>query len=168
MPSGKPTLISLRSIALRVRRRDDKEFIALHRPPQLENAHNVAPRSDLSGITADRRVRAGQDTERSRILDIAGDAPWPECYPARTIRNAFLERWRDREQDLEADDEGKAAFQVAAADGDLSVIPVWASEAIDLITSLSPAVDLVAQLSREAEAALIHAGEAVTPTGAPR
>jgi integrase len=50
MPSGNATLISLRSIALRVRRRADEEFIALHRPPQVGNTHNVAPRSDLSGV----------------------------------------------------------------------------------------------------------------------
>jgi nitronate monooxygenase len=108
----------------------------------------------------------GEDTERSRILDIARGAPWPQRYPARTIRNAFLERWRGREDELEADDEAKTEFQVAAAGADLSVVPVWASEAIDLITSLSPAADLVAQLSTQAEAALIRAGQAVTNIGA--
>jgi nitronate monooxygenase len=60
----------------------------------------------------------------------------------------------------------RAEFQAAAAKGDLSVVPVWASEAIDLITSQAPAADLVAQLSREAEAALIRAGQAVTTIGA--
>jgi hypothetical protein len=38
---------------------------------------------------------------------------------------------------------------------------VWASEAIDLITTLSPAADLVAQLSREAEESLTRAGRSV-------
>jgi nitronate monooxygenase len=104
----------------------------------------------------------GQDTERSRILDIARGAPWPERYPGRALRNAFLDRWRGREDDLEADEEAKAEFVAAAAKGDLSVVPVWASEAIDLITSVSPAAELVAQFVREAEAALIRAGEAVT------
>lgn len=106
----------------------------------------------------------GQDTERSRIHDIARGTPWPERYSARTIRNALLERWRGREQELEANDQAKAEFQIGAANGDLSVVPVWASEAIDLITSVASATDIVAQLSREAEAALIHAGQAVTIT----
>ncbi|MGH3617801.1 MAG: hypothetical protein ACRDQV_07225, partial [Pseudonocardiaceae bacterium] len=39
----------------------------------------------------------GSDTERSRVLDIARGAAWPAHYTARTLRNAFLGRWRDRE-----------------------------------------------------------------------
>ena len=42
----------------------------------------------------------GEDTERSRVLDIARSAPWPQRYPARTLRNDFLERWRGREAEL--------------------------------------------------------------------
>jgi hypothetical protein len=38
---------------------------------------------------------------------------------------------------------------VAVEGEDPSVIPVWASEAVDLITGLSPAVDLVARLGAE-------------------
>ncbi len=36
--------------------------------------------------------------------------------------------------------------------------PVWASEAIDLITEVSPAADLVAALAAQAEEALVRAG----------
>ncbi|MGH9104701.1 MAG: NAD(P)H-dependent flavin oxidoreductase [Acidimicrobiales bacterium] len=105
----------------------------------------------------------GEDTERTRVLDIARGSPWPERYPARTLRNAFLERWRGREDELAGDGEAKAQYQAAAANRDLSVVPVWASEAIDLITSLSPAAELVARLTAEAEQALARAGQAVVP-----
>lgn len=105
----------------------------------------------------------GGDTERTRILDIARGAPWPGRYPGRTLRNAFLDRWRGREVELEDDDEAKAQYQAAAASGDLAVVPVWASEAIDLITRLSPAAHLVAQLSAEAQEAIKRAGRAVVP-----
>jgi nitronate monooxygenase len=103
----------------------------------------------------------GEDTERSRILDIARGAPWPEQYPGRTLRNAFLARWRGREAELEADSGAKAAFREAADRGDLSVLPIWASEAIDLITEVLPAAELVALLEAEAEKALLQAGRAV-------
>jgi nitronate monooxygenase len=106
---------------------------------------------------------SGEGTERSRILDIARGAQWPSRYPARTLRNPYLDRWRGKEAELEADDNAKAEYRVAAARGDLSVIPVWASEAIDLITSVSPALALVAQLVGEAEDALGQAGKAVVP-----
>jgi len=106
----------------------------------------------------------GEDTERSRILDIARGAPWPERYPARTLRNAFLEQWRGREAELESDEDAKASFREAAERGDLDVLPVWASESIDLITEVLPAAQLVALLAIEAEQALIRAGQAVTST----
>jgi nitronate monooxygenase len=46
----------------------------------------------------------------------------------------------------------------AAARGDLDVIPVWAGEALDLITTVGSAADIVADLAAEAERALASAG----------
>jgi nitronate monooxygenase len=106
----------------------------------------------------------GEDTERNRILDIARGAPWPARYPARTLRNAFLDRWRGREAELESDEDAKASFRGAAERGDLDVLPVWASESIDLITEVVPAAELVALLATEAEEALIRAGQAISAT----
>jgi nitronate monooxygenase len=109
----------------------------------------------------------GEDTERSRILDIARGAPWPARYPARTLRNAFLDRWRGRESELESDEDAKATFREAAGRGDLDVLPVWASESIDLITDVMPAAELVALLATEAERALVQAGQAATGRSGP-
>jgi nitronate monooxygenase len=105
----------------------------------------------------------GGDTERSRILDIARRAPWPARYPARTLRNAFLDEWRGRERELEADEEAKASYREAADRGDLDVVPVWASEAIDLITEVMAGADLVGLLAAETEQALLRSGRAITP-----
>jgi nitronate monooxygenase len=104
----------------------------------------------------------GEDTERSRVLDIARGAPWPERYTARTLRNAYLDRWRGREAEIEANEKAKADYRTAADRGDLSVVPIWAGEAIDLITDLRPAADLVAHIAAEAEAALVHAAPNLT------
>jgi nitronate monooxygenase len=103
----------------------------------------------------------GGETERSRVLDIARSAPWPSRYLARTLRNQFLERWRGDEEELATNEVAKAEYEAGARSGDLSVIPVWASEAIDLIDCVSPAADLVAELGRDAEAALARAGRTV-------
>ncbi|MGH3573699.1 MAG: nitronate monooxygenase [Pseudonocardiaceae bacterium] len=99
----------------------------------------------------------GSDTERSRVLDIARGAAWPAHYTARTLRNAFLDRWRDREAELSKDTAAQQAYTDAAARGDLDVIPVWAGEAIDLITEVGSATDLVAALAADAEGALSRA-----------
>jgi nitronate monooxygenase len=99
----------------------------------------------------------GGDTERTRLIDIARGTPWPSRYPGRSLGNTFLDTWRGREEDLQADEAAKLAYREAAARGDLSTAPVWASEAIDLIRGVASAADLVGTLAREAEEALIRA-----------
>lgn len=103
----------------------------------------------------------GDDSERSRVLDIARGSPWPARYTGRTLRNPFLDRWRGREAELEADEQALAGYRAAAEHGDLSVLPVWAGEAVDLITTLEPAAELVATIAGEAEESLLRAGRAI-------
>jgi nitronate monooxygenase len=100
----------------------------------------------------------GEDTERSRILDIVRDSPWPAKYPARTLGHPFLDRWRNREEELAADAGAKADYRDRVARGELPPVPAWAGEAVDLITELAPAAELVGVLAAQAEAALARAG----------
>jgi nitronate monooxygenase len=100
----------------------------------------------------------GEDTERSTILDIARGAPWPSRYPARALRHPFVQQWQGREDQLAADSGARRAYSEAVAAGDLPADPVWASEAIDLITDLRPAADLVGTLAAEAAEALARLG----------
>src|SRR5262249_30716749 len=76
----------------------------------------------------------GEDTERSRVLDIARGSRWPAKYPARTLGHPFLDEWRGREDELAADGAAKQAYRDGVARGDLLPLPAWASEAVDLIT----------------------------------
>lgn len=99
----------------------------------------------------------GEDTERTRVLDIARGAGWPSRYSARVVRNPFVDAWRGREAELEADNRAMADYREAASRGDRSLVSVWASEAIDLITDLAPATDLVVAIATQAEHALRHA-----------
>jgi nitronate monooxygenase len=99
----------------------------------------------------------GEDTERSWVSDIAMGTPWPAKYPARTLRNPFFDQWRGREDELAADPAARQAYREAVARGDLPQNPVWASEAIDLITEITPAADLVGALAAQAEEALARA-----------
>jgi nitronate monooxygenase len=92
----------------------------------------------------------GSDTIRGRVLDIAADAGWPATYPARTLRNAFTDTWQDREDELSADREALARFRLGADRADLDYLPIWAGEAVDLITELDTATALVPRISAEA------------------
>ncbi|MBL1074292.1 nitronate monooxygenase [Nocardia sp. 2] len=96
----------------------------------------------------------GEDTERSPILDIVRDIPWPAKYTARTLTHPTIDRWRDREDELARDDAAKRDYRRSVANGDLPPSPVWASEAIDLIGEMRPAGELVGEIAAAAEAAL--------------
>jgi nitronate monooxygenase len=100
----------------------------------------------------------GQDTERSGALDIARGSDWPSRYTARTLGHPYLDRWRGQEADLAANPEVQQAYWDDVARGEIPPLPVWASEAVDLITDLPPAADLVAALAAQAEEALARAG----------
>ena len=102
----------------------------------------------------------GGDTRRTRIFDIVREHAWPEPYTGRAIRNSFMERWDGREDDLAAAlDEEIPRFRAAVRDGDVDTAMVWAGEAVDLISDVVPAAELVRRIGAEAEACLRHGGE---------
>jgi nitronate monooxygenase len=100
----------------------------------------------------------GQDTERSRVLDIVRGSGWPSQYTARVLGHPYLDRWRDREAELATDAQASEEYHNDVARGAIPPLPVWASEAIDLITDLPSAADLVATLAAQTEDALARAG----------
>lgn len=94
---------------------------------------------------------SGEQTERTRVFDAARGLAWPAEYTGRALDNAFLRRWRGREDELRDNQTEQRAFRDAVAGGDLETAMVWASEGIDLISDLEPAGDLVTEISGEAE-----------------
>lgn len=100
---------------------------------------------------------SGEDTERSSVLDIVRGSRWPREYSGRTLRHPFVDEWRDREDELAASAQAKADYQRMVDSGELPPQPIWASQAIDLITGLQPAAELVADLAVQAEEALARA-----------
>ncbi|MEI5098107.1 nitronate monooxygenase [Streptomyces sp. PmtG] len=99
----------------------------------------------------------GQDTERSGVWDIARGSNWPSQYTARTLGHPYLDRWRGREGELAADSQARQDYQDDVARGALPPLPLWAGEAVDLITDLPSAADLVTTLAAQAEDALVRA-----------
>lgn len=100
----------------------------------------------------------GRDTERSTVLDIARGSRWPAKYPARTLGHPYLDHWRGREAELAADPQARQNYQDDVERGTVPPLPVWAGEAVDLITDLPSATDLVPALAAQTQEALIRAG----------
>ncbi|GAA2350693.1 nitronate monooxygenase [Dactylosporangium salmoneum] len=106
-----------------------------------------------------RAIVAGrtEDTERSRVLDIARGSAWPARYTARTLGHPYLDRWRGREAELEGDAGVREQYRADVERGAIPTLPIWAGEAVDLITDLPLAADLVERLAAQAETALTNA-----------
>lgn len=115
---------------------------------RLQATHEALVPADVSKALVNGR---GGDTERTDILDIARRSGWPARYTARVLPNAFLEQWRGRGDELAADSAALRAYADAVARNDPDVISVWASEAIDLITDIAPAAEIIKRLAADAE-----------------
>ena len=128
------------------------------------------PRRSLAGPEIKKAIVEGhgEDTERSRVLDIARGSRWPSKYPGRTLAHPFLDEWRGRDEQLAADAGARQAYQEGVARGDLPPQPVWAGEAVDLISDLPSAADLVEVLAAQAQDALARAGGVLTRASASR
>ncbi|MFI7004777.1 NAD(P)H-dependent flavin oxidoreductase [Nocardia sp. NPDC050175] len=95
----------------------------------------------------------GHDTSRNRVFDIARRSPWPSKYTARMLRNEFFDDWHDREDELRADTAAQDRYLDAVATGGAAA-PVWAGEAVDLISTIDYAAEVLSKIAEEAEVAL--------------
>ncbi|WP_109506265.1 NAD(P)H-dependent flavin oxidoreductase [Nocardioides speluncae] len=93
----------------------------------------------------------GDDTVLSTVLDAARRSAWPSRYPGRSLRNAFLDRWEGRVNELRGDEAALAEYADGVARQDRDYLAVWASAAVDLITELTPAAEIVAEIAGDAE-----------------
>ncbi len=103
------------------------------------------------GIKARLTGAAGDDTVRTRLFDVARGLDWPAGYTGRSLENQFLRQWRGHDDALAGDRAQRQAFQAAQDRGDPENAIVWAGEAIDLITDVRSAGDLVTEIAGQAE-----------------
>ncbi len=104
----------------------------------------------------------GDETIRTSVYDIVRDRPWPASYTGRLMRNAFIETWHGREDELRTlAGAQREAVEAADRSGDYDVSNVTVGEAIGLIEDLPPAGALVERLAAEAEAQLSQITRAV-------
>ena len=107
-----------------------------------------------SAIKARLVAGNGDETLRTRIFDIARNAPWPAEFTGRALVNRFSETWHGRETELDTQTAEKTRYLEAEVRDDQADAVVWGGEAIDLIHSVEPAGAIVARIVAEAEAAL--------------
>lgn len=108
----------------------------------------------LSHVNAKKAALAasGDETERGTVFDIARGLNWPGDWNLRTLRNSYLDEWRGRQEELKrSSDKEMGRYARAAAQGDTEVAAVIVGEAVDMVTSVEPAADIVKRIVAGAE-----------------
>jgi nitronate monooxygenase len=102
---------------------------------------------------------SGDDTIRTTVVDIVRQLPWPRGFTGRVHRNAFVQRWHGREDELrqKAGDEAPR-YKQAFVEGDPDHTGVWFGEAAGLIGTIEPASAIIERIAAEAASRL--AGQA--------
>jgi nitronate monooxygenase len=91
----------------------------------------------------------GEDTVSSTVWDIVSGAPWPEGITVRTRRDAVVEEWLGREQELrERLDQVRARLQAEGS------VPISMGQSAGFIGAVRPAADVLASICDDAEAVL--------------
>jgi len=97
----------------------------------------------------------GDGTIRQRSADIARGYDWPEEFTGRVLRTAFVARWHGREEEHRAIAEAaRPEYLAAVAEGQTEESGVFVGEAIGLMRDVSPAAEILARVTEEAEALL--------------
>jgi len=112
-------------------------------------------------LAAQRLVEAdGDQTQRTRVFDIARGYAWPATYTGRALRNRFIERWHGHEPALAADAAAFEQYRQAQQRGDFEQAQVWGGEVVDLIAGIEPAGALTERIGRDAAERLRWLGAA--------
>jgi nitronate monooxygenase len=110
----------------------------------------------LNTPAARARVResSGEDTVLTRAFDVAQGFAWPDRWPGRALVNEFSRTWHGREEELREDAAAAQRVVDARTTDDLEHAPVYAGEAVGLVTVERSATDVVRELDADAEKAL--------------
>jgi NAD(P)H-dependent flavin oxidoreductase YrpB (nitropropane dioxygenase family) len=98
---------------------------------------------------------AGHDTVRTPIPDYANESAWPDPIAVRAIRNAFLDRWLGREEEVRRLGlELGEKLRDARRQDDPAEMNLMAGEVVGLIHDLPAARTLLERVVKEAEGLL--------------
>ncbi len=93
----------------------------------------------------------GDDTLRSKIVDIVRARNWPDRYTINLVENDFSKDWHGRETALKADKAAQQTWQDALDAGDAAIANVFVGEATGLIHDIKPAAQIIDEMIKQAK-----------------
>ncbi|MDF2231137.1 nitronate monooxygenase [Albimonas sp. CAU 1670] len=107
------------------------------------------------GLKQAALAATGDDTLRTKTVDVVRGKDWPARFDIRVMRNAFTDRWHDDLAGLKAVAPAEAeTWGQAAAAGDATRANPIVGEATGLLHDLPPAAEILERLIAETEAVL--------------
>ena len=106
----------------------------------------VSPRAQQRAIAA-----SGDDTVRTRVLDVVRRLDWPGEYTVRALNNSFVDTWHGNEAQLrESLPVALDIFEKAVTAEDFDTAAVIVGEGVGRVRDVRPAADIVREMVRDA------------------
>jgi nitronate monooxygenase len=106
----------------------------------------VSPRAHERAIAA-----RGDDTVRTRVLDVVRRLDWPGEYTVRALNNSFVDTWHGNEDHLrESLPVALDTFEKAVTAEDFDTAAVIVGEGVGRVRDVRPAGDIVREMVRDA------------------
>ncbi len=93
----------------------------------------------------------GDDTIRSKVVDVVRGYPWPDRYDARVLQNEFVDKWHDNLDGLKGSPNAAQQWVKGWAAGDPKTANTFVGEATGLIHDVKSAADIIDEIVTQAE-----------------
>lgn len=112
----------------------------------------LVARETRSNDAARARLVESDETQTvlTKVFDRIQHKPWPEEFLGRALRNAFVERWQGREDEMLSSDEPEREFAAAKAAQDYRVANIYAGQSAGMVRGLDDAASIVRRIAGDA------------------
>jgi len=113
-------------------------------------------RESRTADAARARIIASDETQTiyTSVYDRVQGKPWPREFRGRALRNPFVERWHEHEDEMLASPQAVAEFQAAKGAGDYTCANVYAGQSVGALHEVETAAQIVERFETQATARL--------------
>lgn len=113
---------------------------------------------------AQQRITASDETQTilTSVYDRVQGKGWPKEFRGRALRNAFVEKWNEHENEMLADANAVADFKSAKVSRDFNTANIYAGQSVGMLHGLRSAREIVEQLAADAAVRLKEGAELLT------